>query len=110
MVAADNGTIQEYSLLAHMASGRVRVYAAMLFHDVAFTGSITFRIYRSSEHDLTLPQKEFYPTRVQLTEEQPVKVCVETRGQDNTKWPRERKVQITGSTRRTYFTYVPKNR
>lgn len=105
----DGATIQEHSLLTHMESDCVRVYRELMFHDVAFGDCTRFKIYKFLEQDLTPPQKEFYRTHVQVTEEQSLRICVETRSQDNTKWQRERKARITGSTCRAYFTYIPKN-
>lgn len=46
--APDNATIQEHSLLTRMASDHLRVYAEMMFYDVAFTEGTRFRIYRFS--------------------------------------------------------------
>ncbi|CAN7976848.1 unnamed protein product, partial [Ixodes persulcatus] len=102
--------LSHHSRGSHMAKNeRLKPYAKMLFYDVAFQDATQFKVYKFSISDLTPAELQFYKRHVEITEEDSLQICAETRSQDTTKWQRERKVRITGSKCRSYFTFTPKD-
>lgn len=102
-------TMEERILMSHVMKHQMEPYREIMFHDVAFHDATAMRIYRFSKNDLTKEELQFYESHVQHTEKEALQICADTRGQNNTKWRRERKLRITGSRCHTYFTYVPKD-
>ncbi|CAN8002354.1 unnamed protein product, partial [Ixodes hexagonus] len=102
--------LSHHSRGSHMTKNeRLKPYANMLFYDVAFQDATQFKIYKFSMSDLTPAELQFYKRHVEITEEDSLRICAETKSQDTTKWQRERKVRITGSKCRSYFTFTPKD-
>ncbi|CAN7938883.1 unnamed protein product [Ixodes hexagonus] len=102
--------LSHHSRGSHMTKNeRLKPYAKMLFYDVAFQDATQLKIYKFSMSDLTPAELQFYKIHVEITKEDSLRICAETRSQDTTKWQRERKVRITGSKCLSYFTFTPKD-
>ncbi|XP_075738424.1 uncharacterized protein LOC142783729 [Rhipicephalus microplus] len=81
-------TIQEQILIKHILKNEMEQYSELMFPDVAFSDATAMRIYKFSKNDLAKNELQFYSTHIELTEEEALLMCTETRHQDNTKWRR----------------------
>ncbi|KAM7312220.1 uncharacterized protein ISCGN_009125 [Ixodes scapularis] len=85
----------------------VKQYEQVSFHTVAFLDVGHFRINKFMWEDLSPQEQQFYKKHVAVTADEAAAICHDTLLQEGGRWQRERKLRITASRCRAYFTFLP---
>ncbi|CAN7983520.1 unnamed protein product [Ixodes hexagonus] len=88
-------------------SSCVKQYEKLDFHTVAFFDVGHFRINKFTWQNLSPREQQFYKEHVAVTFHEAAAICHGTLSQDSSRWQRERKLRITASRCRAYFTFLP---